>query len=391
MKINPAVYFFLSVYYTQATAAATAAKVAADDKLRCFNAAGTEVPVAKCDGNAAPGTFFFSRGNAPRIDSVEHTLSNADKKAYIDAELCLMDKPASLGLPGTRTKFDELQAIHQLQAYSTHHVVRVNPNTLSTPETPIHTNASPPPNIKQGAFLPFHRLMMHAHETALRDDCGYTGRQPYWQEQLDAGRFSSSVVFDPVTGFGGNGSGRDGCITDGPFANYTNSLGPGYEVTDHCIDRAIGNFISTLSSQDNVDRCVSQTTWQQAWECIESLPHVGGHAGVGRQMSNGVSSPGDPLFYLHHTWLDKIYWDWQARDRAVRTTTISGTNIMPDDMLGFPPRPSNIPRPTGAPGDPGTETTLNHVLNMYGNLPNKTISDVLDIQGDYLCYEYVEP
>jgi tyrosinase len=60
-------------------------------------------------------------------------------------------------------------------------------------------------------------------------------------------------------------------------------------------------------------------------------------------MLNGVSSPGDPLFYLHHTWLDKVFWDWQARDRATRTTTISGTNIGPDFSPGFPPRPSNIP------------------------------------------------
>jgi tyrosinase len=36
-------------------------------------------------------------------------------------------------------------------------------------------------------------------------------------------------------------------------------------------------------------------------------------------------------------------------------------------------------------------TTLSHVLNMYGNSPNKTIADVLDIQGTFLCYEYVEP
>jgi tyrosinase len=28
---------------------------------------------------------------------------------------------------------------------------------------------------------------------------------------------------------------------------------------------------------------------------------------------------------------------------------------------------------------------------MYGNEPNKTIADVMDIQGDFLCYEYVEP
>lgn len=62
-----------------------------------------------------------------------------------------MRTPARLGLPGARTRFDELQAIHQLQAYATHFV---------------------------GAFLPFHRLMMHAHESALRTECNYTGYQP---------------------------------------------------------------------------------------------------------------------------------------------------------------------------------------------------------------------
>ncbi|KAL8366403.1 hypothetical protein RB595_004940 [Gaeumannomyces hyphopodioides] len=293
-----------------------------------------------------------------------HTLSNETKLEYINAELCLMEKPARLGLPGARTRFDELQAIHQLQAWATHFV---------------------------GAFLPFHRLMMFAHETALRDECGYKGYQPYWQEQLDAGRFAKSVVFDTVHGFGGNGRRSDGCITDGPFANYTNSLGPGYEVTDHCIDRAINDFMSLGSSQARVDNCIRQETWSRAWNCIEGQPHSGGHGGVGRQMLNPISSPGDPLFYLHHTWLDKLYWDWQKRNRTVRTATISGSNIGVEFAGGFNIRPPGMPAPTGADGDPGTETTLGHVLNMFGNSPNKTVADVLDIQGDYLCYEYVEP
>ena len=64
---------------------------------------------------------------ALRIDNpdttLRHTLSNDEKLAYIDAELCLMRKPASLGLPGSKTRFDDLQAVHQLQAYSTHFVV----------------------------------------------------------------------------------------------------------------------------------------------------------------------------------------------------------------------------------------------------------------------------
>jgi tyrosinase len=109
-------------------------------------------------------------------------------------------------------------------------------------------------------------------------------------------------------------------------------------------------------------------------------------------MLNGVSSPGDPLFYLHHTWLDKIWADWQNLNRSKRLTEMSGPNVMPRDKESFfIPRPSSIPRPTGADGDPGTTTTLKHVLNMYGNGPNRTIADVMDTRGDVLCYEYVEP
>jgi len=52
-----------------------------------------------------------------------HTFSNVEKLEYINAELCLMQKPAKLGLSGCKTRFDELQAVHQLQSYATHHVV----------------------------------------------------------------------------------------------------------------------------------------------------------------------------------------------------------------------------------------------------------------------------
>lgn len=52
-----------------------------------------------------------------------HTLADEEKKAYIDAELCLMGKEATLGLRGAVTKFDELQSVHVAQAELTHSVV----------------------------------------------------------------------------------------------------------------------------------------------------------------------------------------------------------------------------------------------------------------------------
>jgi len=45
-----------------------------------------------------------------------------------------MKKPATLGLRGAKTKFDELQAIHQLQAYATHFVVRTPGLLLWSPK-----------------------------------------------------------------------------------------------------------------------------------------------------------------------------------------------------------------------------------------------------------------
>lgn len=80
-----------------------------------------------------------------------HSLSTAERQAYIDAELCLMSKPGTLGLRGGRTKFDEFQSIHVSQAEIAHFV---------------------------GQFFPFHRLYVWAHEVALRKECGYTGAQP---------------------------------------------------------------------------------------------------------------------------------------------------------------------------------------------------------------------
>jgi len=112
----------------------------------------------------------------------------------------------------------------------------------------------------------------------------YISNSRYWQEQIDAGKFSQSVLLDNTYGFGGDGAARGNCITTGPFKNYTNSLGPGYEITNHCIDRRINNQMSSGSSQANVDRCLQATSFATAWNCIEGQPHGGGHGGVGGQV-----------------------------------------------------------------------------------------------------------
>jgi hypothetical protein len=126
-----------------------------------------------------------------------HTFTPTQKSSYLSAELCLMHTPARQNLTGALTLFDELAASHQSQSPYMHFV---------------------------GAFLPWHRALIWAHETALRTRCNYTGAQPYWAEERDAGAFATSEI---LAEFGGDGVGEEGCIAAGPFANYTSSIGPG--------------------------------------------------------------------------------------------------------------------------------------------------------------------
>lgn len=295
-----------------------------------------------------------------------HDFSNDEKRAYIDAELCLMSKPASQQLSAARTRFDELQALHQITTLWTHFV---------------------------GAFLPWHRVFILAHETLLREDCDYKGHQPYWHEPMDAGNFMNSVVLDPVTGFGGNGSSVDLCITDGPFKDYVNPIGPYWANTDHCLKRKVNETFSARGAQHFVDDCMACPDYECARQCIQDRPHASGHGGMGAQMLDPIASPGDPLFYLHHTWMDKLWWNWQSLDLENRLTDMGGENVMPAFWFNqFPPLPPDwYPTPNPLPGDPGNVTTMNHVLDMMNIIPNRTIAEIMDIRKKPLCYEYVEP
>lgn len=105
-----------------------------------------------------------------------------------------MRVPSVTGLPGVRSRWDDLTALHQTQTDY------------------IHLTAY---------FLPFHRLMIHAHEVALRQFCHYKGDIPYWDEARDAGHFSRSQIFDPLHGFGGESNRKSKCVENGPFRNMS--------------------------------------------------------------------------------------------------------------------------------------------------------------------------
>lgn len=132
-------------------------------------------------------------------------------------------------------------------------------------------------------------------------------------------RLSAAPVFDPNTGFGGNGVAGTyslpsntppadfriipqefvGCVPDGPFANHIVPLGPGKYVGDHCLTRGVQEEAKQYLNSTEVAMIKEQPTYEKFRIELEGQPvtttfrlHDGGHYGIGGEMSNFYSSPG---------------------------------------------------------------------------------------------------
>lgn len=199
-----------------------------------------------------------------------------------------------------------------------------------------------------GHFLPWHRYYLWLFEQALRDECGYAAALPYWDWTLDAvpddnTTFASSPVFYAEGGFGGNGPwiadlsdfpadaisiiavpGRSGggCITDGPFADYQISMGPGNhtEYTPHCIRRDFSPWLAGFSvSRARYDEVQAAPDYWELTHRVESVSleipdislHGGGHLSVGGEAGE-VSAGGTEL---------PEGAEWVSKEKPGRLTT----------------------------------------------------------------------
>ncbi|KAF8196035.1 tyrosinase, partial [Pholiota molesta] len=300
------------------------------------------------------------------------TLSKEDKASYIKAVQCMQSNPAIKPvLKAAKSRFDEFQAYHINQADAVH---------------------------VTGEFLPWHRQYVKVYEDELREKCGYHGAQPYWDWTLDTRPdqiFAHSPVFDAETGFGGDGvpntyqlpsptppegfriidtTSYRGCVMDGPFAKHIVPLGPGKYIGDHCLTRGIREDAKAFLDTAAVANLTKQTNYEDFRIQLEGEPitethrtHDGGHYGIGGEMSNFYSSPGDPLFYLHHANLDRIWWQWQ--------------NSEPSHFYAMTGRTTTVA--------PFVNVTLDYPLHMSTLGRSAIIRDVMDIQSEPNCYTYV--
>ncbi|KAK0721880.1 hypothetical protein B0T26DRAFT_700574 [Lasiosphaeria miniovina] len=310
------------------------------------------------------------------------SLSEPEREDYVNAVHCLANKTGQTSqtdIPGARTRYDDFVGCHLQQSPFVH---------------------------ADGLFLSYHRHFVRLYENALRTECGYQGAQSYWDWGLTYEDPRNATVFDgspwslgsnglyvpdrdPVTinVFGQNLTFQPatggGCVASGPFTpdKYVIHLGPiagspqgpqgGLGYNPRCLTRDLDPAFSRDTHPTNVSwelACADVACFNQLLDAPGGI-HTSGHFQVGTITLDVLVSPSDPIFWLHHAQIDRLYPIWQGQDLRTRLNQVYGTVTT-----------ANIP--------PSENATLDTTIS-FGVLDSpKAIRDVLStVDGDN-CYIY---
>lgn len=107
----------------------------------------------------------------PRTRVEWRNLAKEEKRSYVHAVRCLMDKPA----PSNQIPASAGDSVYAQLAW-------------------VHVDMAPQVH-NTDLFLPWHRYYMLVFEQLLRDHCDYRGPLVWWDETQDTGNFTGSGLF----------------------------------------------------------------------------------------------------------------------------------------------------------------------------------------------------
>ncbi|KAK1232749.1 hypothetical protein PQX77_004107 [Marasmius sp. AFHP31] len=306
----------------------------------------------------------------PTVRREWRQLSDAEKQSFHQANLCLR------GLPKQHYP-DQDEVVNRLDDLTWTHFIAGN-------ERQIHYVAH---------FLPWHRLFVDEHEKMLRSECGYQGTYPYWDWSIDAdaNNVANSPIWDPATGFGGNGHAVSGapegfrrCVLDGPYTNLTFTIGSPPESRDdenmpHCLNRDFTNFqrdpatgeavVGDMNRNAYTSRVVASVSRANDYSnfapMLETGPHDAVHNSVNGEMA-AYNAPNDIMFYMHHANVDRIWAQWQEANAARLS-----------DYGGFRDQSRT------------QQASIDDELPVYGLFDSPPlVRDYMNTRGGALCYVY---
>ncbi|TQV93218.1 ABC multidrug transporter [Cordyceps javanica] len=288
---------------------------------------------------SASSSHPAARCKSPPLRREWRQLDTTEKSRYIEAVKCLQTFPSELTGIGRRS--DDFPWLHRHVAKSIHDT---------------------------SMFLPYHRYVLHLYEKSLHELCDYEGVLPYWDWGLDWEDPTKSAIWDPETGFGGNGDadskvtvGWGSCVTDGPLADYK-VMFYNMVLELHCLSRGFGRCFGLNGTWSGdafkpsaIEHVLRQTSFAEFSAALESGPH---DAVPNNVCGDFYYLEAPNVFFLHHGNLDRLWKKWQDSE-AGRTWEYNG----PADSANL------------------TEATVNDVLYMKGLGPDITVKEILDTES----------
>jgi tyrosinase len=131
-------------------------------------------------------------------------------------------------------------------------------------------------------FLPWHRIYLLRLEELLQM-IDPTVCIPYWKSSEEQAFPSWLLGFTPTV-----------ALMNGP----------------HTVNRNIGAF-ATLPDATDVATAMGNGTFNTFGSALEGI-HNSGHVWVGGSMQAVLTAPADPVFWMHHCEIDRIWADWQS-------------------------------------------------------------------------------
>lgn len=231
------------------------------------------------------------------------------------------------------------------------------------------------------AFLPWHREYLRRYEEALAS-VDPAVSLPYWNWGLGSQAETTDLFQDARMGP------RGGTVSTGYFAEAPTAQNP----LGWAIHPDLRPFVSALSrtgisgpnslpSEDAVFEALDKdvfSTFRPALESGSGLSagHGNMHNGVHMWMSGDMvrmTSPNDPIFFMHHAQIDRIWDIWQRKHAGVVNYNNSNISV----GAGHGPNDNMWPWDAGASA-PGTVTpTGPDPVVAAAHIPNESATDIV--------------
>jgi tyrosinase len=174
---------------------------------------------------------------------------------------------------------------------------QINAVNALGPLVDIHSNAAHQMH-SNPRFLPWHRIYLLRMEELLQM-IDPTVCIPYWKSSEDQSFPAWLASFTPTVN-----------LMTGP----------------HTVTRNIGAF-ATLPTTADVTTVMANNTFNPFASALEGI-HNSGHVWVGGSMGGIPTAPTDPVFWMHHAEIDRIWAEWQAANPGQNPNLVGAAATM---------------------------------------------------------------